>query len=857
MILLLVALVTAASACVADTAHEPSNPDKEERETSPTIADPSKADSLGASVVPVVELRFGEEVRGTFVEDEQLDGYWFSVDQGVRITLEITDSGTDEGLDTVLFLYGPANVDRYFGPEAITVDDDGGWGLRSKIDDFEIPADGDYMVVVGGYAGDARGDYRLTLECAGNCPPGVHPPTADAGGDGSDWPGDAGTDVPVDPDGALLLDVDIRDIWARPLSDGECTLFGAGVDASARGRTTVRVLETGAITARCSGPDHRHGTFTVRIDSLSAAGVTVLSSDGILGVGLDVRGGHPTLHIGLQHDWFASTGPPPRPGTHARFLMDGEELWDLVAERILAATDTVHISTWWWESDFEMRRMPEILNRDAREPNTVMALLDATSATKRVLVWDHFAAGLFNADWDLRQRGATDGDGFEYLGQDNPTRGRFTWQMTPPDFHARLAEALGALPNDFSGPRLSPAADPREVDLTDLPIHLDIPLASYHQKFWVFDGDEAVISGMNVKLIDWDTNGHAVFDHRRMRFSSATWPRRDVDQALLHPDTPPRKDYGIYLQGPAAADAEAMFHRRWDLAISDDVQHAENATSYAAPSDIAPVPGRVEVQVVATLPEPFYEYAIYESHLNAIRNAREYIFIEDQYWRAPFLVDAIMERMAEVPGLQLIVVTMPVSDWTDAGCYWTYETNRRLRTAFAGRYHLFQARAFAARDSVVLDEEAPPLHDTEGVFVDISVHSKLMIVDDVFVSVGSCNKNTRGYVYEAELNANVLDAPFATAARERVVANLLGVDFAPSDWVGALQDAAAENDATWENWDDRRFGIDLYGAPLPAEYRVQGFVYSLDFDDPSECLIESIGPDITSEGDGEEEEPKP
>ncbi len=52
-------------------------------------------------------------------------------------------------------------------------------------------------------------------------------------------------------------------------------------------------------------------------------------------------------------------------------------------------------------------------------------------------------------------------------------------------------------------------------------------------------------------------------------------------------------------------------------------------------------------------------------------------------------------------------------------------------------------------------------------------------------------------------------------------------------------------------WDQEGWDISLDGAPLPAEYTPQGILYSMDFPDSGECLIENVGPDImgTEQGD--------
>ncbi|MBN1771684.1 MAG: hypothetical protein JXB32_10510, partial [Deltaproteobacteria bacterium] len=84
--------------------------------------------------------------------------------------------------------------------------------------------------------------------------------------------------------------------------------------------------------------------------------------------------------------------------------------------------------------------------------------------------------------------------------------------------------------------------------------------------------------------------------------------------------------------------------------------------------------------------------------------------------------------------------------------------------------------------------------------------------------------------------------------RRRVLANLMPgttpTDDVPTWWT-QLENAAAWNDQVRENWADEGDDLSLDGAPLPTAYAPVGFVYGLAFGDPSDCFIESIGPDMT------------
>jgi len=694
-------------------------------------------------------------------------------------------------------------------------------------------------------------------------------------GPGEDWtdPGDDPADDPgddiVDPgypdeEAPAYLEIYAMDIWGQFLPEGaivQVSRVDTGERIGAIGFPVLRapLAKAGAFRIHAVAADHVDFDAVVQFDGSGQLGGLTAGAAPTghgLSVSHDMRVTQPdhapvpihTLYLGLRHRWFSAEGRPARRGNKVELLMDGEQAWSRVRGDLQAAHDTIHVATWWWESNFELVRNGDNLDLSttARQPNTILGLLDASPATKRVIVSQFLGQdGLLywlNNDTSIRARGATAGDRFEFMGQANETSGTFWFAVDPFEFgdrvRARRSEVSG---RHFDAEKPIESQVPQHmVDLTDWPIDVDVEHASYHQKFMVIDDELAYIGGMNLRRVDWDSSAHAIFDPRRMLFDASAADRHDVADKDSLPDTGPRKDYMVRIDGPSAQDAAEVFEHRWDLLRSEGVEYAQNSSAFAVDHSIAPRSGGVQLQVTATLPDPLWEHAIAESWLNAVGNAEKYIYIEDQYFRAPLLNDAIAARMQQVPGLQLVVITKPVNEWTDPGCEWTAKSHQRFAQQFPGRYHLYQLRAFDTAVSWGIDE-------TDAYFADMDVHSKMLMVDDEFLSVGSANKNNRGMIYEGELNAAVLDTDWVTAARRRIIENLLG--WQPGDstaaWIGALDQAAAWNDYVYDNWDYEGFDISLDGAPLPTAYTPDGFVYSLSFNPPDDCFLEGIGPDMT------------
>jgi phosphatidylserine/phosphatidylglycerophosphate/cardiolipin synthase-like enzyme len=711
----------------------------------------------------------------------------------------------------------------------------------------------------------------LTLPAC-DCGGGMGDP--DAGGDAAFPPGvDAGPlpdgfvppDAPLPPSTTAVIEIHALDLWAQPLpSSARLTVRRDGVAVTTTGWPVASfpLVEAATYEVELTADGHEPLGFAVTFDGTTTLTATTVRRD----AGTELAGlveSHDVLTVsgrtlpvhafytGLRHRWFSAQGRPARRGNHIELMTSGEEAWGSVAEELLMATDRVHMATWWWDSDFELVRdeATHVTSTLAdREANSILGILDDIFPDKRVLVGQFVdqdgSLSWLTADADVRARGSAGGDGFEFMGQANETSGMFTFEVRPFSFGERVASRW----DDAAGRTLAPDAqipsevESRPVDLTDWPISLDVDHASYHQKFAVIDGRVAFIGGMNLRPVDWDTDAHLVFEPRRMAIDASTSDRMDVAARDAMPDTGPRKDYMARIEGPIVEDAEEIFHARWAHQRAERVEYSANASDYEVVRDLPGFADGVQAQVTATLPAPFSENAIAETWLNAIQNAERYIFVEDQYFRMPMFLDALTARMTEMPALELVVITKPINELTDPGCEQTYLMAQELRTRFPTRFHTFQLRSFDTE--IVLG-----FQETEARFVDMDVHSKLLIVDDVFLSVGSCNKNNRGVVYEGELNVAVHDAAWVTEARRRVLSLILPEGIAPSDdartWVGQLETAAAWNQRVWDEWDATGGDLDLDGDPLPMSYQPEGFLYPLVFDVPSECLLEGVGPDMT------------
>ncbi|MBN2722817.1 MAG: hypothetical protein JXR95_01965 [Deltaproteobacteria bacterium] len=643
------------------------------------------------------------------------------------------------------------------------------------------------------------------------------------------------------------------DIWGRYLPEDKTSLNVEGdsneISISKTSYYTVLLGGSGDFSVCLSSDDFHEICLDFNVDN--AGVITGFDSEnyefhGVIS-GDSSSGEVPEtiLILGLPHRWFSSSGRAPRYNNYLTLLMDGEEAWSDVRESLESATQKILFTSWWWDSEFELTRdgINHIyLSDEERWDNTILGILENTSVTKRVMVGEfwgtHEIFDWITMDDELLSYAEAGEDNFEFMGQGNPVSDQFWFEIEPFDFISRVRNNMAGLNSVLTGTQEIYSEVPgKYVDFSDYPVGISFQIASWHQKFSVIDDALTYVGGMNVKGNDWDTSNHAVFDYYRMYFDSTESERLNVFRRESETDFPPRKDYILRIDGTAAVDTSDVFKKRWDYGLSEGFEFSENASSFTISEPGGADFGESTVQITTTMPPPFSENSILETWHNAISEAENYIFIEDQYFRIPYLLDLLIDRMNTIASLKLVVITMPINEWTDGGCYWTYETVRILKNAFPDRFFLYQLRSFDYVETWGWDE-------TESRFADMYIHSKMLIVDDKFMSVGSCNKNNRGVIYEGEMNAAVLDPQWVKSQRQRIITNLTGDDSNEMNWIQSLENNAAMNDAVYRNWDDEGGDISLDGAPLPLMYTPEGFVYSLSFPDPSECLVEDIGPDL-------------
>jgi len=156
---------------------------------------------------------------------------------------------------------------------------------------------------------------------------------------------------------------------------------------------------------------------------------------------------------------------------------------------------------------------------------------------------------------------------------------------------------------------------------------------------------------------------------------------------------------------------------------------------------------------------------IWRGYFRLIGRARRFLYLENQYFHEPKLADAIVKQAEAQPNLVVMIVVGTGTD-DPANAYTQHAL--ALRLEFFNRLRPLAPSGPSLAGSKRL--RVYTLNYAGGI-----THTKLVLVDDEALTVGSANANPRGFFYDSELNVVLDDAKTVTAFRHRLWAHELAV----------------------------------------------------------------------------------
>lgn len=131
--------------------------------------DEDKGDAVTDGVEVTDWLTTQQPAASAFSSATTRRGFIFFATEGSEVGVEVTQSGTASGLDTVLRIHGPRSFKGTYDA-TLAEDDDGGFGKLSRVQGVGIPADGFYLAEV---AIAAPPTTSKTVRVALTCPAGA------------------------------------------------------------------------------------------------------------------------------------------------------------------------------------------------------------------------------------------------------------------------------------------------------------------------------------------------------------------------------------------------------------------------------------------------------------------------------------------------------------------------------------------------------------------------------------------------------------------------------------------------------------------------------------------------------------
>lgn len=293
--------------------------------------------------------------------------------------------------------------------------------------------------------------------------------------------------------------------------------------------------------------------------------------------------------------------------------------------------------------------------------------------------------------------------------------------------------------------------------------------SSQHQKVVVIDDKIAFCGGIDPGKHRWDSSEHAPDDQGRI----------DPDNELY----PPFHDMQMMVDGEAAKSLAELARQRWQKATGQHLDPPSPNQDDIWPDDINVDFRQVNIAIARTQPEFKGNREITEVeilYLDAIAAAQKLIYIENQYFTSWKLAEVLAQRLKEQDGPEVVIICPRMT-----GGWLEQHTMDVLRSRVS--------RKLCDADKYDRLRICYPHHEALG-DIYISLHSKMMIVDDVFLRVGSANLSNRSMGLDSECdlaieaeNAEQSDA--IKAFRQRLLSEHLDVS------ANELEEMLAEHDS--------------------------------------------------------------
>lgn len=260
--------------------------------------------------------------------------------------------------------------------------------------------------------------------------------------------------------------------------------------------------------------------------------------------------------------------------------------------------------------------------------------------------------------------------------------------------------------------------------------------ATHHQKFVIVDGTIAFSGGMDICSNRWDDRYHLKDNSERTDIEGSIY-------GAYH-------DIQSYCTGPVVTALLHLFSRRWLDSGGETLEFPsvhrkiplETAEAFPLPTHRVAV-SRTQARVDGIGQKGIHE--IRRLFIDAIMSADSLIYLESQYFSSFTIYGTLIARMkaSDRPQLKIIMVLPDRLPFTE-----------ELFLGLPQMKMLNTLQQVAEKTGHCLRVYSSTEMEDEGTRRMTFIHSKLLLVDDRFLTVGSANATNRSMGLDTELNVS-------------------------------------------------------------------------------------------------------
>ena len=292
--------------------------------------------------------------------------------------------------------------------------------------------------------------------------------------------------------------------------------------------------------------------------------------------------------------------------------------------------------------------------------------------------------------------------------------------------------------------------------------------ASHHQKVVVVDETLAFCGGFDLSTWRWDTTKHHADDPRRTNSDGESYQ--------------PYHDVQLVFTGKAARDMADLCAQRWLRGTGNNLPRLNSERDTTSwPSSVNCDFQNIETGIALTYSS--YEnyqatYQIRRLYLDVIASSNHYIYIENQYLSSHELTDALIERLKDEDGPEIVIVLTKEAGLVEESTLGILRDRLLEKLVNADKYGRF---------SVFY----PFVEDDSGHQTQVYVHAKVLIADNRIIIAGSANLTNRSMKVDSEVDL-VINYQQPAEEVEQLLYRLFAIHFDCSEET-VMRSLASEN----------------------------------------------------------------